>query len=127
MITLHSNSAGFTLIEVLMAMLIMTVGLLGLLQSVNVAYEHNSRNRLRDEAMQVGEEQMNVFRSRVNSTPAFTPVTTVPRGIGGVTRSFTVTRQSDATGEHSKRLRVAIGWTFKGVSTGHVIYSMKSE
>ena len=51
-----SSSSGFTLIEVMVAMVITLVGLLGLLQSVNLATEHNIKNALRDEAVQVGED-----------------------------------------------------------------------
>ena len=50
-----SGSAGFTLVEMLMAMLVMAVGLLGLLQSVNLAYQQGTKNRLRSEAVQLAE------------------------------------------------------------------------
>ena len=114
--------------EMLMAMLIMAVGLLGLLQSVNVAYEHNTRNRLRNEAVLVGEEEMNRFRSRgYDAITAANAVSTVARGGAGGTKYFMVTKQYNSAGGDSKKLKVAIGWSFKRVSTVHVIYSLKSR
>jgi len=122
------DSAGFTLVEVLMAMLVLMVGLLGLLQSVNVAYEHNSRNRLREEAVLVGEEQMSKFRLReFDNITATRSVSTVTRVVTGATKNFSVTRQCQLTGSDSKRLKVAVGWSFKRVSSAHVIYSMRSR
>lgn len=110
------SSSGFTLVEVLMAMLIMTVGLLGLLQSVNVAYEHNLRNKLREEAVLIAEEKMN--------DPSFPSVTTVSRVIVGASKKFIVTKDALKIGD-SNRLKVTVRWGFKNVSSIHEIYSIK--
>ena len=119
--TSRQGSRGFTLIEVLMAMLVMTVGLLGLLQSVNVAYEHNLRNKLREEAVLVAHEQMNGLRAGV----AFNPTTTVVRGIGGVDRKYFVNRVPKLIGGDSSRLTVAVRWSFKNLTTTHEIYTFR--
>lgn len=80
-----SDERGFTLIELLMAMLIMTVGLLGLLQSLQIAYQHNTRNRMRDEGILMAEEQMNEFRQmsyeNITARNAYTPPGSINRGI----------------------------------------------
>jgi type IV pilus assembly protein PilV len=120
-----SSSKGFTLVEVLMAMLIMTVGLLGLLQSVNVAYEHNVRNRLREEAVLIGEEKMNDFRLYPSLYAAFNPITTVDRAIGGMRKKFTVTKDCQPIGGNSNQLRVSVRWAFKNATTAHEIYTIK--
>jgi type IV pilus assembly protein PilV len=121
--TSPSSSCGFTLVEVLMAMLIMTVGLVGLLQSLEVAYQHNARNRLREEGVLLAEEQMNVLRQTV-----FQKSTTAKRSIGGMTKDFSVTRQVQKINDtDSNRLTVIVGWTFKNATTKHVIYSMTSK
>jgi type IV pilus assembly protein PilV len=123
--TSPKNRPGFTLVEVMMAMLVMTVGLLGLLQSVNVAYEHNLRNRLREQALVVGEEQMNLLRSR--SLPVDTPYlnrTTVVRVLPGLQKSFTVTSESEPMST-TQRLKVTVRWGFKNLSTTHVVFSLK--
>ena len=118
--TSPKNSQGFTLVEVLMAMLIMTVGLLGLLQSVTVAYEHNLGNRLREEAVLIGEEKMNDLR-RNNLLGSCT----VPRVIGGAIKNFTVTTDSRPIGGDSCQLTVVVSWVFKNQSPTHTIYTLK--
>jgi len=60
--TLNRNSGGFTLVEVIMAVLILLVGMLGLLQAVNLAMEVNLRNQVREEAVYVGERVMTELR-----------------------------------------------------------------
>jgi type IV pilus assembly protein PilV len=122
--TSRPGSAGFTLVEVLMAMLIMTVGLLGMLQAVNVAYQHNSRNKLREEALLVGEEQINDFRSRKYDAITTTVTRVVTRG----NRSFSVTREAtENASRSSKKIKVAIGYSFHNVSTVQVLYTMRSR
>ena len=74
--TSRKDSGGFTLVEMMMAMLVLTVGLLGLLQSIQVAWQHNARNRLREEAVLLAEERMNDFR--INHT-SFSRATTARR------------------------------------------------
>lgn len=119
--TSRCAESGFTLIEVMMAMLVLTVGLLGLLQSVSVSYEHNLRNRLREEAVGLAEEQLNTMMSY----GALKPVTTARRVIGGVNKPFVVVRSSDAVGGDCKKLTVAVSWGFKNISTRHEIYTIK--
>lgn len=118
--------SGFTLIEVMMAMLVLTVGLLGLLQSVSISYEHNLRNRLREEAVGLAEEQLNTMLSH----GTLTPVTTARRVIGGVDKQFVVTRISEdagGAGGDSDKLTVAVSWGFKNISTTHEIYTIKKR
>lgn len=124
--TSPSGSRGFTIIEVLMAMLIMTVGLLGLLQSVNVAYEHSLRNKLREEAVSLAEEQLNYMRTKAEKLEE--PETlTVTRPIGGVSKDFTVTRGNDDIGANSLRLKVAVEWRYKNDLKTHEIYTIKKR
>lgn len=104
-----------------MAMLVLTVGLLGLLQSVNISYEHNLRKRLREEAVVLAEEQLNALR--VNA--ALAPFTTATRVMGGVTKSFAVTRNSQPVAGDTERLTVSVRWGFKNVSTTHEIYTIR--
>jgi type IV pilus assembly protein PilV len=124
--TSPKSSTGFTLVEMMMAMLVMTVGLLGLLQSINVAYEHNLRNKLREEALLVAEEQMNVLRRGSTSRGAFYQnVTTIVRGMSGIDKKFTVTRECQPM-TSTQRLKVKVVWSFRNVSTTHAIYSLKN-
>ena len=123
-----SDSRGFTLVEVLMAMLIMTVGLLGLLQSMQVAYQNNARNKLREEAVQLAEEQMNDFRQMsFGIVTANRVIASISRTIAGGSRNFNVMRNSESMGTDSRRLTVEVAWTFKNVTAHHVIYAIKNR
>jgi type IV pilus assembly protein PilV len=122
--TSSSDDEGFTLVELMMAMLIMTVGLLGLLQSMNVAYEHSVRNRLREEALLLGEEQMGVLRrmSLSGDTP-YRNISSAVKIVAGGAKKFTITRESQPM-RTTRRLKVTVGWNFKNLSTSHSIYSL---
>ena len=113
-----SNRSGFTLIEVLVAMVITLVGLLGLLQSINLAMEHNVRNHLREEATRVGEREMNAFRANPSAL-ALKRITsaTVPN------KRFIVTKSSNAFAS-SQELEVVVRWSFKNLSTQHRVKSI---
>ncbi len=126
------DDRGFTLVEMLMATLVMTVGLLGLLQSVQMAYEHSLRNRVREEAVLLAEETMHDWR-RV----AFDDITAegpkqkqVTRLLGGAPRSYTVTigmveMGSSTIAKPAKKLTVGVAWTVKGEVASHEIYTMR--
>ena len=128
--TSRRNSGGFTLVEVLMAMLVMTVGLLGLLQSVQMAYQHSLRNRVREEAVHLAEERMHdwrrmAFKSITATSPKQEPVTKL---LGGTPRSYTVTREMVDMGSGTnpaKKLTVGVAWTVKEEAASHAIYTVR--
>lgn len=120
-----------------MAILIMTVGLLGLLQSLQVAYRHAARTKLQEEAVQVAEEQMNDFRllafERITAQCA---VGNLEREVVGATRTFEISRDCRPLGvssdkcrpeDDSKKLTVAVTWQFQNVTAHQVIYSVKNR
>jgi type IV pilus assembly protein PilV len=121
---LPKNSNGFTMVEVMVATVIILVGLLGLLQAVNLAMETNLRNQLRDEAIYVGERVINEQRGRGFDSISTTTVTTqVPSRIRGSTRTYSVTRSAtvlSTTGTPAqpdvKRLQVVVNWTYRKVA-----------
>lgn len=53
------NNRGLSLVEVIVSLLIMTVMLLGLAQTITVAISTNMQNVFRDEAVNVAEARMN--------------------------------------------------------------------
>lgn len=123
----QANSSGFTLIEVMVAIIIMMVGLLGLLQSVNLATEHNIKNQLRNEAVQVAEENMN----RLKITPydsisaAYTPVLVTSSLRGG--RSYVVTRSSSPISTDTLQLVVHVGWLYRNISSTYEVRTLKTQ
>lgn len=123
---IFSRNKGFTLVEVMVAILILIVGLLGLLQSINLSMDVNLRNHLRDEAVSVGERAMNELRGKgfdniSVASPRYNYATyQVPSKIRGATKSFSVDRNSTVIHEENsnpmtKQLVVVVRWTYKGV------------
>ena len=126
--TLHGNSAGFTLIEAMVAIIIMMVGLLGLLQSVNLAIEHNLKNHLRNEAVLIAEDSMN----RLKITPydsisaAYTPVV-ASSALRGGNPTYTLRKSSIPITADSSQLVVHIGWLYKNVSSTFEVRTLKTR
>ncbi|GFO66846.1 pilus assembly protein PilV [Geomonas limicola] len=116
------NKAGFTLTEVMVALVIMMVGLVGLLQAIGIALEHNLRNQQREEAVFLGEKYLNELRGkRFDATfdPYSSPYTpfTVGSGVRGGGTRYTVERTGDkySADNLTKLLIVTVKWTFKQV------------
>ncbi|UFS69644.1 prepilin-type N-terminal cleavage/methylation domain-containing protein [Geomonas sp. RF6] len=135
-----SSEEGFTLIEMLAALLVMMIGLLGLLQAVIVALEYDTRNVLREESVRLAEKEMNAFRLAAGhqndgdfKMAAFGDRTKeestidVPLQIRGGGRLFTVTREYQSTGGKSRRLLVRVSYNYRGDRLQHEIYTIKSN
>ena len=125
-----SNSQGFTLIELLAAIVILMVGLLGLLQSVNIAMEHDLRNLYRDTAVRLAEQKMNEAKGL-----AYTNITSysVPRTLAVPVRNAsedysvlrTVTQSSPA--DISRQIDIRVSWAYRNVTTMHTVSSMRAR
>ena len=113
--------------------MISLVGLLGLLQAVNLATEHNLRNQLRDEAVMVAEQYMGNLKVR-----AFDQISGVgsaqfsPRLVNSQLRSgktvYTVERQCSSTGGGTAALMtVKVTWPYKGAQYSHAVTSIRSN
>ena len=121
------NNSGFTLVELLAAMVIMLVGLLGLLQSLNIAMEYNLKNQMRNEVVRVAQDSMNYMRSRPFDF-VFTPTTSVTSSLRNINRTYSVKRTVLFTGTSSSRkYQVDVRWKYKNVSTTHSVMSVRSR
>jgi type IV pilus assembly protein PilV len=126
---LPKDSNGFTLIEVMVAILILMVGMLGLLQAINLATEVNIRNQVREEAVYTANRVLSEMRGRVfdNISVAATKKNfytyatyQLPSKIRGASRSYSVTRKSRVLStvdgkDVTKELTVTVAWSYKGV------------
>ncbi len=125
--TSASNNRGFTLIEMMTAILILTVGLLGLLQAVNIAIEHNLKNRLRDTGVMIGERQINGLIKMPFDDAITNRYTTVTAVSGAIHKPYRVERTKENITSDSKRYRVNVQWTFKNVTTNHEVIAVDSR
>ncbi len=127
-----SGSAGFTLVEMLMAMLVMAVGLLGLLQSVNLAYQQGTKNRLRSEAVQLAEERMHAWSGRPfdSITTNIEMTSSETKLVVGAPWKYTVTRMAQPAGPTTtsvKKLIVEVAWSLRGETVSHEIYTLRTR
>lgn len=129
--TSRSNERGFTLIEMLMAMLVMTVGLLGLLQSVQSAYRQILSDRVREEAVALAEEQMHDWRRlSFKNITGDTKLSSKGREIGGTKRDFKVTRKKEPPGPATPpttKMTVSVSWEIEESTLRHSIYTLKTD
>jgi type IV pilus assembly protein PilV len=123
------NNRGFTLVEVMAAVVILLVGLLGLLQSVNIITDMNLKNQLRDEATQVGDRVLNELMAAPYDALAFdNRSTVVPSGLRGINKNYKVTGTRNLISSSNSRLvTVTVKWDYKGVPAQHVLSAVKTS
>lgn len=118
-----NNQSGFTLIEFCVAVLIMMVGLMGLLQAVNMATLHNLGSVLRNEAIALADENMVLAK-----TVTFTNLADSSDLINRRTRSgfcnYSVNRTIMDASANSKEVAVRVSWRYKGNKLNHVISTL---
>jgi type IV pilus assembly protein PilV len=134
-ITSTKNSGGFTLVEVMVAILIFMVGMLGLLETISVSMQYNLKNQLRAEAVQIGERYMAQLRGRdfdiSGDFKTYTAVST-PSSIRGTAREYNVERTSlpiasDTIGTTSRQLTVTVKYFFRNQSSVNRVVSVVSK
>jgi type IV pilus assembly protein PilV len=127
--TVYSNNKGFTLAELLVAMVIMMVGLLGLLQTVNYAINHNMSNQLRQEAAILADNRMNQEKIKAFdhiSSPLVTPFT-VRRVVNGAFRNYSVVKTNSDLTLQTKNIDIQVLWRYKNERFNHSISSLVSK
>ena len=123
-----NNRSGFTLIEFCVAVVIMMVGLLGLLQAVNIASVHNLGSLLRNDAISVADEQMVTAKASVYDSATFAALATTSgimsrKARGGFT-NYSVNRTVTTVSTNSKEVAVRVSWRHKGNKANHTISSL---
>ena len=136
---LSLNNKGLSLIEVIVSLLIMTVMLLGLAQTILFSISTNMKNVFRNEAVNIAEERMNgVLIDTANTAHdglrniPYTSIAaqagnfTVARTFrGAATMNYTVTTSltdiSDAGTStiSAYQLTLTVSWSYKGTTYTH--------
>jgi len=126
-----NNNAGFTLIEFLVAIVILMVGLLGMLQAINVAMDKNLDNIYRTEAVLLADDRMMLERTStftsLSTTVANPPATVVARPIRGVMKNYSVQQIVSQPTTLSKQIVFNISWRKKNTRYTHSISSIVSS
>jgi type IV pilus assembly protein PilV len=126
--TFQSNNQGFSLIEVMVAIVILMVGLLGLLQTANLAMEQNVKNMFRSEAVRIADSRMSGLKSLPYDNMTANNIWLVPSRLRGFTKNYTmITQTSLIPGSVSKELVVSVRWEYKGYSTSQELRSIRTQ
>ena len=117
--------AGFTLVELVMAMAIMFIVFLGLAGVAMTGLEYNIQNALRDEAVSVGESRMNEVRS-IPFDNIVTPAApdNVLRPVRGFNATYSVTTTVASPDAELRQVTMVVGWTRHGKAYSHTFSSL---
>lgn len=119
------NKKGFTLVEVLIALVVLLLVFLALMQTALVSIDANMINVLRDEAVSIAEMKLNEtrntpFDSLVEGTTSEPPVTKSFRNIANF--SYSVSRTvTDFRGGEDKQINIIVTWNWRGNTYTHSI------
>ena len=116
-----NKTNGFTLVEILVSILLLTVVLLGIVQSLAIYTRQNIRNIVRDEAVRIAQECMENLRNNYNCN------STVTKNF----RNFSITYQISApdvatfTSENNN-VQVSVTYTYPPSSSRTYTYTINS-
>ncbi|MGF1761081.1 prepilin-type N-terminal cleavage/methylation domain-containing protein [Photobacterium sagamiensis] len=112
-----SKSKGFSLIEVLISLVVLSVGVLGLVK-LQTYMEVKSENALHSiDALHLAEQKLELFRTRSQSAATGTMLyssivnSTESLSMVGTTVSREVTVEGDTPVAGAKKVNVAVSWT----------------
>ena len=140
------DKKGFTLVEVMIALVVLLLVFLALMQTALVSIDSNMKNNLRDEAANIAGMRMEQARNLrytqstdnlASDTVPFTAVEladcsatlaalvngeVVPRAFRNIpTFNFCTNRTVDVIDTNTKRVTISVGWKWRGEDYNHSI------
>ena len=135
----RGRNKGVTLVEVMIALVILLLVFMGLIQASLVSIQGNVRNELRDEAVRITSDQMSVLRAApfgsadlasTGGAWAQLPNTgnRFTRNVRNASVTYTVERQVDdlPDAEH-KQIQVRSTWQWQGENFTHTIAATRGR
>ncbi len=117
------NKKGFTLVEVMIALVVVLVVFLALMQTALIGIDSNMINALRDEAVSIAEQRMNELRNRpfddfdLNGALDPDPLTinqTINRNLRNISNfPFKTIATIDALDTDNKQINITVTWEWK--------------
>ncbi len=113
-VTALRDKYGFTMIEFLMALCVLTIGMLGLLEAANLAMKHDKTNNLRTFAITIVDRELAADQARgfdnINTTPEIKSVK-----IAGTIVNYTVTKTAiRISSGNTANVTVNVSWNDRG-------------
>jgi prepilin-type N-terminal cleavage/methylation domain-containing protein len=120
-----SNKKGLTLVEVMIALVIVLLVFLALMQTALVSIESNTVNLLREEAVSVAEMKMNEVRN-IPFDSLVSDASSVTRNIRNISGGFTFSTSRTVTdlGVDNKQVNIVVTWQWKGNTYNHSITTL---
>lgn len=125
-LTAGFNKKGFTFIEVLVALAILMIAMLGILEAMVMAMQQNLETYSRDESVRIAEEAMNQLRNTSFDTLASDNYN-VTRNHKQYTRTFNVVRTITPLSTNSASVQLQVTWTINRKVHTHSITSIISQ
>lgn len=132
-----TDKSGFTLVEFLVAILILMVGILGLLQTVNLSISHNMVNQLRLDGTIVADGELSRELAKGGSVTGFDAISTTPspyesrynvrRTVVNGFRNYSVTKTNRTITGITKEVSIQVAWQYKGTRYRHEASSLISR
>ncbi len=111
------QNKGFSILELMIAVFIFSIAMLGLLSSVSHITVSNIENMLRNEAVKVSEQCISMVKDG-QPLPA-----SVTRTVGSISKDYTIT-QLDNTIGNLRQVRITISWNHKGKAYQHTVTTL---
>ncbi len=119
------NKKGMSLIEVMIALVILLIASLALMKTALLGISMNVQNTLRDEAVNVAETEMNDLRSvPFDNIGSAATTTVIKRNFRGFTVDYAVTPGVADITTDSKQINIKVDWSYKGQGYTHGITSI---
>jgi type IV pilus assembly protein PilV len=118
----------------MVSLLILMVGLLGLLQTINVALQFNLKSQMDYIGAMVADQQMALEMSKpfANVSTTFTTAGTVhqtflTRQVNLALKNYSVSKQGTVVSPNTTGVNINVRWNYRGTPYQHTIYSMVSN
>lgn len=112
--TVLKNNRGLTLIEVTIALVVLLLVFLALMQTALLSIDSNMINVLRDEAVNIADEQMNETKNAAFDTITSVAATPVLRNIRNISNySYSATTTVTNINIDTKQIIVTVNWDWK--------------
>jgi prepilin-type N-terminal cleavage/methylation domain-containing protein len=128
--TVNQKNRGFTLVEVLVAIVILFISMMAVLHALGLSVEHNMKNIIMDEAVRLSEQKMNELRN----TPITTLASSIPsaelpisRNFRNITIDYNVNWIVENLSADSRAIQVLVQWNWKNINHQHTATSIVSS
>ncbi len=122
------NDNGFTMIEFLVAIVIIAVGLLALLQSVNLSLAENLKTVFRNQAVMLADERMTMEKTKpYDNISTSSGWSTIGLNTRNAFKNYSVEKIGTQLTTNTKSIEINVVWTYKGTRYIHTISSLVSK